>query len=67
LKGSDYDVLASEVRDASDQMKSTDFVVPERPRLAAIKHFPVVDFADYERRLAEMKETLQRVQQAYGH
>ena len=58
-------MLASEVRDASDQMKSTDFVVPERPRLAAIKHFPVVDFADYERRLA--KETLQRVQQAYGH
>src|SRR5271155_5313358 len=46
-------------------MKSTDFVVAERPRLAAIKRFPVTDFADYERRLAEMQETLQRVQQAY--
>src|SRR5580658_7776807 len=46
-------------------MKSTDFVVAERPRLAAIKRFPVVEFADYERRLAEMQETLQRVQQAY--
>jgi len=46
-------------------MKSCDFVVTERPRLAAIKHFPVVEFADYERRLAEMQETLQRVQQAY--
>ena len=46
-------------------MKSTDFVVAERPRLAAIKRFPVVEFADYERRLAEMQETLQCVQQAY--
>jgi AMP-polyphosphate phosphotransferase len=46
-------------------MKSTDFVVTGRPRLAAIKRFPVIDFADYERRLAEMQETLQRVQQAY--
>ena len=46
-------------------MECTDFVVAERPRLAAIKRFPVVEFADYERRLAEMQETLQRVQQAY--
>lgn len=46
-------------------MKSTDFVVTGRPRLAAIKRFPVVEFADYERRLAEMQEALQRVQQAY--
>jgi polyphosphate kinase 2 (PPK2 family) len=37
----------------------------KRPRLAAIKRFPVIEFADYERRLAEMQETLQRVQQAY--
>ena len=44
-------------------MKSTDFVVAERPQLAAIKRFPAVEFADYERRLAEMQETLQRVQQ----
>src|SRR5271165_7673088 len=46
-------------------MKSTDFVVTGRPRLTTIKRFPVVEFADYERRLAEMQETLQRVQQAY--
>lgn len=46
-------------------MKSTDFVVNERPRLAPVKRFPAVEFADYERRLAMMQETLQRVQQAY--
>jgi AMP-polyphosphate phosphotransferase len=46
-------------------MKSTDFAVAERPRLAAIKRFPVVEFADYERRLATMQETSQRLQQAY--
>jgi polyphosphate kinase 2 (PPK2 family) len=48
-----------------DQMKAADFIVAGRPRLAAIKHFPVVEFADYERRLATMQETLQLVQQAY--
>src|ERR1700719_4114486 len=46
-------------------MKSTDFVITGRPRLAAIKRFPVIEFADYERRLAEMQQTLQRVQQAF--
>jgi polyphosphate kinase 2 (PPK2 family) len=46
-------------------MKSTDFVVLNRPRLAAIRDFPTVEFADYERRLATMQETLQLVQQAY--
>jgi polyphosphate kinase 2 (PPK2 family) len=46
-------------------MRAADFVVTGRPRLAAIKRFPVVEFADYERRLAEMQETLQLVQQAY--
>src|SRR4051794_41956130 len=46
-------------------MKSSDFIATERPRLAEIKRFPVVDFADYERRLAEMQQILQRVQQAY--
>ena len=46
-------------------MKSTDFVVTGRPQLAEIDRFPVVDFADYERRLSEMQQTLQRVQQAY--
>ena len=37
-------------------MKSTDFVVLSRPHLAAAKHFPTVEFADYERRLAGMQE-----------
>ena len=46
-------------------MKTADFVVDKRPDLAAIKDFPKVDFADYERRLAELQETLQRIQQAY--
>jgi AMP-polyphosphate phosphotransferase len=46
-------------------MKTADFVVTKRPRLSAIKHFPEVDFADYERRLGAMQETLQLVQQAY--
>jgi AMP-polyphosphate phosphotransferase len=46
-------------------MKSADFVVAKRPRLAAIEHFPKVDFSDYEHGLAAMQETLQRVQQAY--
>src|SRR4051812_49497140 len=47
------------------RMESADFVVTERPRLAAVKNFPAVEFAVYERRLAEIQETLQRVQQAY--
>ena len=46
-------------------MKSTDFVATGRPRLAEIRRFPAADFADYERRLSEMQQTLQRVQQAY--
>ncbi len=46
-------------------MKAADFVVTGRTRLAAIRHFPDVEFADYERRLATMQETLQIVQQAY--
>jgi hypothetical protein len=45
-------------------MKSADFVVLGRPHLAAVKRFPTVEFADYERRLASMQETLQLVQQA---
>src|SRR4029077_6670522 len=47
------------------RMKSTDFVVTGPRRLAAIRRFPAIEFADYERRLAEMQETLQRAQQAY--
>jgi len=46
-------------------MKSSDFVVIGHPHLAAIKHFPAVEFADYERRLTTMQETLQLVQQSY--
>jgi AMP-polyphosphate phosphotransferase len=46
-------------------MKTADFIVARRPRLAEIHRFPVVDFADYERRLVELQETLQRIQQAY--
>ena len=46
-------------------MKSADFIAFGRPRLESIKRFPVVEFADYERRLATMQHTLQLVQQAY--
>src|SRR5215813_3129395 len=46
-------------------MKSAEFITLNRPHLAGIKHFPVVEFADYERRLSTMQETLQLVQQAY--
>jgi polyphosphate kinase 2 (PPK2 family) len=46
-------------------MKSSDFATLGRTHLAAIKHFPVVEFADYECRLATMQETLQLLQQAY--
>src|SRR5271165_4234944 len=46
-------------------MKTKDFVVSKRPRLAAITKHPRVDFADYERRLASMQSSLQAIQQAY--
>ena len=46
-------------------MNSTDFLVSGRPQLNAIKRFPELKFADYERRLTELQATLQRVQQAY--
>jgi polyphosphate kinase 2 (PPK2 family) len=46
-------------------MKTADFIVDKRPRLAAIEGFPKVDRSDYERRLSELQGTLQRVQQAY--
>src|SRR5262249_20833075 len=57
--------LAPSLGALQDQMKSTDFLAAARPRLASIKRFPKVEFADYERRLAEMQATLQHVQQAY--
>jgi polyphosphate kinase 2 (PPK2 family) len=46
-------------------MRSAEFAVSDRPRLSGIERFPKVEFADYERRLAELQETLQRIQQAY--
>jgi polyphosphate kinase 2 (PPK2 family) len=46
-------------------MKTTDFVVATPPNLREVDDFPVVDFSDYERRLADLQATLQRVQQAY--
>ena len=46
-------------------MKAADFVAGGRHHLAGIKHFPTVEFADYERRLAAMQETLQLIQQSY--
>jgi AMP-polyphosphate phosphotransferase len=46
-------------------MQSRNFVVRRRPRLAAIKAHPKMDFADYERRLATLQGALQLIQQAY--
>jgi AMP-polyphosphate phosphotransferase len=46
-------------------MKTADFIVAKRPHLAGIVRFPKVDFADYERRLSDSQQALQRVQQAY--
>jgi AMP-polyphosphate phosphotransferase len=46
-------------------MQSRNFVVKRRPRLAAIKVHPKMDFADYERRLASLQGALQLIQQAY--
>jgi polyphosphate kinase 2 (PPK2 family) len=46
-------------------MQSRNFVVTRRPRLAAIKVHPKMDFADYERRLASLQGALQLIQQAY--
>jgi AMP-polyphosphate phosphotransferase len=46
-------------------MKAKDFIVAERPKLAAITKHPRVVFADYERRLQSMQSTMQSIQQAY--
>jgi polyphosphate kinase 2 (PPK2 family) len=46
-------------------MKSSNFVVTRRPRLASITAHPIMDFADYERRLTSLQGTLQLIQQAY--
>jgi AMP-polyphosphate phosphotransferase len=49
----------------TQEMKSQNFVVTSRPRLAEITEHPKMDFADYERRLASLQEVLQLIQQAY--
>lgn len=46
-------------------MQSRSFLATRRPRLAAIKNHPRLDFADYERRLQTLQATLQLIQQAY--
>jgi AMP-polyphosphate phosphotransferase len=46
-------------------MKTADFVVSRRPRLATISEFPKVEVDEYERRLKSMQNTLRLVQQAY--
>ena len=46
-------------------MKSTEFVCFQAPPAAAVSNHPEVGFADYERRLKWMQDTLQLVQQAY--
>ena len=47
------------------EMKSQNFVVTGRTRLARITEHPKMDFADYERRLTFLQEVLQLIQQAY--
>jgi polyphosphate kinase 2 (PPK2 family) len=46
-------------------MKSKDFIVGKRPKLAALTNHPRITFADYERRLQSMQTTMQSIQQAY--
>jgi polyphosphate kinase 2 (PPK2 family) len=46
-------------------MKAKEFIVAQRPRLAAILDFPKIEIADYELQLKPMQDTLQLVQQAY--
>jgi AMP-polyphosphate phosphotransferase len=49
----------------SQELKSQNFVVTGRPRLAKITEHPKLDFADYERRLTLLQGVLQLIQQAY--
>jgi polyphosphate kinase 2 (PPK2 family) len=46
-------------------MRTKDFVVDDRPRLAAITKHPRLDSVEYERRLQKMQSTMQAIQQAY--
>jgi hypothetical protein len=47
-------------------MNSADFVVSGQLQLCAIKRFPVVEFADYECRLAEMQNAENLATRATG-
>src|SRR5690349_24844215 len=46
-------------------MKTKDFLVAKRPKLAAITHHPKVESEDYERDLQGMQRKMQAIQQAY--
>jgi polyphosphate kinase 2 (PPK2 family) len=46
-------------------VKTEDFIVSKRPRLAEIRDFPEISVANFERRLRALQERLQLVQQAY--
>src|SRR5215831_17351311 len=48
-----------------NEIKVADFTVNGRPRLAAIKSFPAVEFADYQKHLTDLQKMMQVVQQAY--
>src|SRR5438067_1185333 len=46
-------------------MKTEDFIVAKRFRLAELTRFPEMSVADYERRSKSLQNKLQLVQQAY--
>ncbi len=46
-------------------MKTKDFIVAKRPKLAAISKHPKIDSVDYERDLQAMQRKMQAIQQAY--
>ena len=46
-------------------MKTEDFIVYKRSRLAEVTQFPEISVADYEQRLKSFQSNLQMVQQAY--
>jgi AMP-polyphosphate phosphotransferase len=46
-------------------VKTEDFIVSKRPRLAEVTHFPEISITDYEQQLKSLQNKLQMVQQAY--
>jgi AMP-polyphosphate phosphotransferase len=58
-------LLSGAVLPSSRAMKSHNFAVMHRPRLAEIIEHPKMEFADYERRLTLFQGALQLIQQAY--